>query len=409
MPKKLNILLSAYACEPNRGSEPGVGWNWAIEIAKRGHHVVVLTRKNNQPVIEKASYDKQNIQFVYYDLPQFILRFKKYLGVNLYYSLWQFFVAFKAKRIDDKINFDCVHHITFGVFRQISFIPFLIKKKFIFGPVGGGEYTPSKLKDVYQSKYKIREFLRLIANKIALYSPLYRLFIKRVTFFVAKTPETAEYLPPKHKNKLLISLEIGVQPEVFNDEILATRHPKTILFVGRFIYWKGIKLVLETFLRLNKDNSEYELILIGKGEELGMIKTFMNNNSLSNYKIINWLPQHELSAYYAKSSLMLFPSHHDSSGNVVLEALSFGLPVISLDVGGPAQVIGEMNTIVKHNNDNTQELADRLAIKINEIMSNPQLYSELCQTSILRAKELTWEKSVNKIYSIIEKSNNNIA
>ena len=37
--KKKKILLSAYACEPNEGSEPGVGWNWAIELKKLRHKI----------------------------------------------------------------------------------------------------------------------------------------------------------------------------------------------------------------------------------------------------------------------------------------------------------------------------------------------------------------------------------
>ncbi len=44
MSKHYKILLSAYACEPNKGSEAGIGWNWVLEIAKRGHNVTVITR-----------------------------------------------------------------------------------------------------------------------------------------------------------------------------------------------------------------------------------------------------------------------------------------------------------------------------------------------------------------------------
>ena len=51
MSKKLKVLLSAYACEPNKGSEPGVGWNWLIEIAKLNHKVTVITRSNNKKSI----------------------------------------------------------------------------------------------------------------------------------------------------------------------------------------------------------------------------------------------------------------------------------------------------------------------------------------------------------------------
>ena len=52
MQRNFKILLSAYACEPGKGSEPGVGWNWAREIANRGYEVFVLTRENNKKKIQ---------------------------------------------------------------------------------------------------------------------------------------------------------------------------------------------------------------------------------------------------------------------------------------------------------------------------------------------------------------------
>lgn len=398
----MRILLSAYACEPNKGSEPGVGWNWANELCIRGHQVVVLTRANNKNIIETQNYDKNRITFEYFDLPPLILKLKKFIGVNLYYSLWQFFVAHKVKQLDKKYNFDCIQHITFGVFRQISFIPFRVRKPFIFGPVGGGEMTPKKLTDAYKTKHRIKEKVRKIANILTYYSPLYRSFLKKTDLIVSKTYETAEYIPLKYKDKLLVNLEIGINNQNSINEILNDRKPKSILFVGRFIYWKGTQLTLETFLELAKIDSEYELVLIGKGEELNNILEFMKKNSLTNYKIIDWVPQEELKRYYSNSTLMLFPSHHDSSGNVVLEALSHGLPVISLNLGGPAQVIGPINTIVTHDNLNTKDLAEKIANRIIGIMQDKESYQELCNYSFQRSQEMTWSACVDNVYKHIE-------
>jgi hypothetical protein len=42
------ILISAYACCPNRGSEPAVGWNWPLELARMGHEVWVITRSSSR-------------------------------------------------------------------------------------------------------------------------------------------------------------------------------------------------------------------------------------------------------------------------------------------------------------------------------------------------------------------------
>src|SRR6185436_1448985 len=93
MPKRLKVLMSAYACEPGKGSEPEVGWQWALQMA-RFHDVTVLTRANNRPAIETALRELEGKQplprFVYHDRSDALLEVKRLLGsVQLYYLLWQ--------------------------------------------------------------------------------------------------------------------------------------------------------------------------------------------------------------------------------------------------------------------------------------------------------------------------------
>src|SRR5215472_13472456 len=89
------ILFSAYACEPDKGSEPAVGWNWAVETARLGHEVWVLTRSNNRTAIEHHDLSRErNLNFLYYDLPWWVRRLKRCfgdVGVVVYYWLWQWF------------------------------------------------------------------------------------------------------------------------------------------------------------------------------------------------------------------------------------------------------------------------------------------------------------------------------
>ena len=66
MKKKLKILLSAYACEPNKGSEPEVGWKWATTLCGLGHEVHVVTKSNNKQNIEQYLKENniENLNFV---------------------------------------------------------------------------------------------------------------------------------------------------------------------------------------------------------------------------------------------------------------------------------------------------------------------------------------------------------
>ena len=75
MDKRLKVLISAYACEPGKGSEPEVGWQWALQMA-RFHDVTVLTRANNRASIEAeiSRMDGAKPKFIYFDLDSFWLR-----------------------------------------------------------------------------------------------------------------------------------------------------------------------------------------------------------------------------------------------------------------------------------------------------------------------------------------------
>ena len=67
----MRILVSAYACSPGFGSEQGVGWNRALQLA-RFHEVWVVTRSKNRAAIEAAlaREPRPNLHFLYQDLPR---------------------------------------------------------------------------------------------------------------------------------------------------------------------------------------------------------------------------------------------------------------------------------------------------------------------------------------------------
>ena len=80
-----NILIVAYACEPNKTSEPGVGWNFSKELSKYTK-VTVLTRLNNKIHID--NYSCSNMTFIYYDLPLFFLFLKNLFLTDYLIFFW---------------------------------------------------------------------------------------------------------------------------------------------------------------------------------------------------------------------------------------------------------------------------------------------------------------------------------
>jgi hypothetical protein len=85
------ILLSAYCCIPNGGSEYDIGWNWAKCAAESGYEVVVLTRAFDRNRIEAALDGENSVQFVFHDLSPFVQRlYHLPFGNYLYYLFWQY-------------------------------------------------------------------------------------------------------------------------------------------------------------------------------------------------------------------------------------------------------------------------------------------------------------------------------
>jgi hypothetical protein len=116
----MKILISAYACEPDRGSEAEIGWGIALELAKE-HQLWVLTRANNRlphdEYFNKLPGGKpDNLNFIYYDLPSWA-RFYKKGGKRflLYYYHWQISSYFACKKIFSENQIDVVHHLTGGM------------------------------------------------------------------------------------------------------------------------------------------------------------------------------------------------------------------------------------------------------------------------------------------------------
>lgn len=402
----MRILLSAYACEPDKGSEPGVGWHWAIELAKIGHEVWVITRANNRPSIEKALQTDpiKNLHFRYYDLPAWARWWKKGTrGVHLYYLLWQWGAFRLARSFTGQVSFDYVHHITFGVFREPSFMAFL-GKPFIFGPVGGGERAPYALRKSFPRRGLVLDALRDLLNGLTRINPLMRAVYRRSSIILCKTKETLSCIPPKYRNKCVLRLEIGF------DGPVAGRSPATgglvrqekklrFLFVGRLIYWKGLHLGLRAFAQLLQEYPDVELTIIGSGPDEARFRRL--SGSLGTESAIKWIPWMDQSAVmqaYEDHDIFLFPSLHDSSGNVVLEALAHGLPVICLDLGGPGVLVDERcGLTIATAGKGEQDVILALAAAMRKLFENQGLRASLAAGTRACAEEHTWGKLVTDV------------
>lgn len=410
--RTLRILLSAYACEPDKGSEPGVGWKWAQALVARGHDVWVLTRSNNRASIELATAripeeSRRRLQFIYYDLPRWTSCWKKGgRGVHLYYALWQRNVVSVARIAHSMHHFDLVHHLTFGVWRQPTQLHRLGLPT-IFGPVGGGESAPASLVRTLPASARAWEMIRSLANDTAMLSPGLRLCLKNSRWVIAKTSETAERLRGVGRPSC-VSLEIGIDAEQIVPRIERPASDSLkCLFAGRLIGLKGVHLAIEALARARQTGSHASLTIVGRGPMRGRLESLARRLNVDDHvTFVDWLDQAGLFEEYRRHDVLLFPSLHDSSGNVILEAFAHGLPAVCLKLGGPGTLVNTANGIAV---DPFNDPVGGLSAALTALSSDPDLRRRLGRGARQYAEKASWSDAVAAVYLPIEQNQESLA
>ena len=343
----IKVLISAYACEPGKGSEPGVGWNWVRQIADFAKEVWVITRANNRKVIEKALAQKpmSNVHWIYFDLPKWARFWKKgQRGVHLYYYLWQIGIYFLAKKLHKKVGFDLVHHVTFVNYWKPSFLS-LLPVPFVWGPVGGGESSPKIFYKTFSWRGRIYECMRDFARWLGEHDPFVRFTAKRAAIALATTQETAKRICRLGAKKVKILSQVALSEEeisFLNSLPQHKKNPFRFISIGRLLHWKGFHLGIMAFAKFVKEYPQSEYWIVGDGPERRNLENLAKRlGVLDKIKFWGKLPREETLKKLAKCNVLVHPSLHDSGGWVCVEAMAAGRPVICLDLGGPALQVTE--------------------------------------------------------------------
>jgi glycosyltransferase involved in cell wall biosynthesis len=404
----LKILLSAFACEPNRGSEMGVGWNWALSLAQAGHQVVVLTCSESRPAIEaimKEAPPDRHLRFEYFDVPK-PLRWKARGPLHLHVALWQWLAAGFAKRLHQRVQFDCVHHVTYAGLRAPSFMGTL-GIPFILGPVGGGERAPWKLRRGYSLNGLIYDAARDAANLVIQFTPFMSDTFASAERIYVTSRETLRLMPRRFRNKVQIELAIGAEEESapLIGKILPQRRPQDrcfrVLFAGRFIDCKGMHLGLPAFARLIDAYPDARLTMVGAGPaERRWRKLAKDLGIVANVEWLPWQDRDAMASLYSDHDVLLFPAMHDSGGMVALEAMNHGLPVVCLKLGGPATLVNEscgyaVDPAGKNAAQVAREMGDALIGLARDSTRLP-----LAQAARLRCRDFSWREKVVRIYGL---------
>lgn len=328
----MKILVSAYACEPGRGSEPGAGWHWATAAA-RAHEVWVLTRTTNRASIEAelSVRPQPSLHFVYLDLPP-RARFwkKKNRGVRTYVTIWQVLAGRAARRLHREHRFDLVHHVTFANM-WLPALACLAPAPFVLGPVGGGQRVRASLYPLLGPRSSLAEAVLRLGRVVSRLNPLARIGWRRAALILAQNEESRDALPRRCRPKTVL------RPNAVAPETLASvRAPRSdepvAVCAGRLNRFKACELAIRALAHA----PGWRLLMVGRGPDERRLRRLTERLGLGDrVEFVPWLEQEELWRTIAGSHALLFPSLKEGAPFVVAEAQTLGVPVVALDLHGP--------------------------------------------------------------------------
>jgi glycosyltransferase involved in cell wall biosynthesis len=337
------ILASAYAVNPFKGSEDGMGWNFIYQIA-RFNKVIAVTRENNRVHIERYMNENpdviyENISFIYFDLPYWMRFWKKGgRGAMLYFWLWQRALPGFVKQ--QNLNFDVTHNVNFHNDWTPSYL-WKLGKPFVWGPIGHHPVIPSQYLKPFKRQIFFKDRLIWMLKKIFWkYSGSLKNTVKYADHIICMNKSVPDVLNLRKKQ---FSIVPSVATEDFGFEKKDGKQ-FNLISAGRLVPLKGFDLSILAFASFFKtltqvEKSKCKLIIVGSGPEEQFLKNLAEKNGVKEHvQFINWIERNELLKLYSGSSAFLFPSH-EGAGMVVAEALSFGLPVICLNNAGPGEFI----------------------------------------------------------------------
>lgn len=170
------------------------------------------------------------------------------------------------------------------------------------------------------------------------------------------------------------------------------KDPGSVLFVGRLVYeQKGLGLLIDILKCLRESGCNFKLRIVGKGpDEKMFINKLISYGLIENVEFIG--ETKDVEKYYLNSELLVLTSKYEGFGLVAIEALSYGLPVISFATEGPSEILadGDCGYLVRK-----YDVAD-FADKIDILLTNRELREKMSKNAFVRSKDFSSKSIINQ-------------
>jgi glycosyltransferase involved in cell wall biosynthesis len=180
------------------------------------------------------------------------------------------------------------------------------------------------------------------------------------------------------------------------EQVLKMELPdKCILFLGSLQPRKNLSQLLDAFSLIVSEIPHSLVLAGGQGSSYTDLCMHVERLSLQERVIFTgYIDDKQRAALYQHSELFVYPSKYEGFGLVVLEAMSFGLPVISTNISSLPEAVGDAGILVEVDDVNA------LAKKMLEIINSNELRNKLIKSGYKHIQSFGWEKSALEMLNL---------
>ncbi len=406
-PDQYRVLMVAYACSPYKGSESIVGWGRALETAKYCE-TWVLTGPESEPDIKKYLAENgeiENLHFCFLAEDEKARRLSNmpalYAHNYLAISYWHKRAKAYVQQLHERLNFSFVHHVNITGYREPGYL-WELDIPFVWGPVSGTQNLPWRFLPALGLVQGGKEFVRNCVNLYQLRTStrVHKAAQKAIAVIAANSTNQKDFSTICQQKPALL-LETGLAAVA--DALPAKEQTNTlrILWSGEHKAFKALPLLFAALAQFPAD-TKYELRILGKGPMREKWEQFAQEKNIKA-EWLGFVPYTEILQQYDWADVFAFTSLRDTSGNVMLEAFSRGVPVVCLDHQGAADIVTKRSGI-KIKVTNPAQVAEDLATALFTLTMDRKKLATLSQGALERAHYFLWSNNGARMAAIYEQA-----
>ncbi|SHL66747.1 Glycosyltransferase involved in cell wall bisynthesis [Roseovarius marisflavi] len=392
----MKVILFAPNIDSTDVGEALIAYKWAEKLSEKVELTVLAFQRPGRPFLAEQL---PQAEVITWPEPKLFLRFERFnSGLKLGYPLlYRAARRWLRQQMDNGRYFDIGHQLMPQAARYPALF-YGLGIPYVVGPLGGSLLTPKHfISETGTDSWFTR--MRVIDPWRFRFDPWLRRSYEEADLILGVAPYMQETLGAIPLKRFEAMLELGVD-NLAPKRLVGEQAGLRLLHVGRGVRTKGLRDVVRAIAYLS-DLQDVTLTSAGQGPEIDLARKEAEKlEVLHRITFLGQVPHDKVRALYDVSDLFVFPSFREPAGGVLYEAMRAGLPVITVDYGGPSFVTDD-TCAIRLPVSTPEALAKDIAKAVRNLYQDRSRLKAMGSAS--RARVVTeglWESKITRLVGL---------